>query len=94
MIIIEVIMFCRFIMIPILYALTDNYSGVRISSRLSEAVWYMAYEEIAVGMIMHLWSSVAHKRSSLDQNVETEEKFVRPFTIVIILFWFFIIFHS
>lgn len=91
LIIIEVIMFCRFIMIPILYALTDNYSGVRISSRLSEAVWYMAYEEIAVGMIMHLWSSVAHKRSSLDQNVETEEKFVRPFTIVIILFWFFII---
>lgn len=91
LVIIEVTMFCRFIMIPILYALTDNYSGVRISSQLNEAVWYMAYEEIAVGAIMHFWSSIVHKQSSLDRNTETEEKFVRPLTVTIILFWFFII---
>ena len=91
LIIIEIIMFCRYIMIPILYALTDNYSGVRISNRLNEAVWYMAYEEIIVGIIMNFWSSLVHKQSSLDQNAETEEKFIRPFTIVIVIFWFFII---
>lgn len=91
LIIIEVIMFCRFIMIPILYALTDNYSEVRISSRLNEAVWYMAYEEIAVGMIMHFWSSLVHRQKLSDKNWKAEEKFFRPFTIVIIVFWFFII---
>ena len=64
LIIIEVIMFCRFIMIPILYALTDNYSGVRISSQLSEAVWYMAYEEIAVGILIQSSKYTATSLSS------------------------------
>ena len=91
LIIIETTMFCRYIMIPILYALTDNYSGVRVSDQFNEAVWYMAYEGISVGVIMHLWSSLKHKQSSLDRNTENEEKFVRPFTVVIVLFWFFII---
>lgn len=91
LLIIETVMICRFLIIPIMFALTDNYHGVMVNSELNTAVWYMVYEEITVGFVMGCWASIKHKDFLREISGMGEKKFVRPLTVLIIAFWCFII---
>lgn len=91
LLIIETVMICRFLIIPIMFALTDNYHGVMVNAELNTAVWYMVYEEITVGFVMGCWASIKHKDYPNEISRIGEKQFVRPMTVFIIIFWFFII---
>ncbi|GAA0798404.1 hypothetical protein GCM10008910_22890 [Faecalicatena orotica] len=89
--IIEIILFCRCIMIPMLYAFDQSYTGVIVyRADLTNAVWLISYEIISVGLAMFVWSKIKHK----DPYVVSEIKEVNSLkytTIFTILFFSFII---
>lgn len=90
--IVQIVMICRFIVIPLMFALNGTYTGVLVdSSKMELAVWYMFYEEVAVGVTAHLWASIKHKDNPIQMTVYEEKKYIRPLTMAIILFWFYII---
>lgn len=90
--IVQIVMLCRFIVIPLMFTLNNTYTGVLVdSSKMELAVWYMFYEEIIVGVVAHFWASIKHKDNPIQMIVYEEKKYIRPLTMAIILFWFYII---
>lgn len=75
-----------------MWSMTSDYTGVSISLAFNKAVWYMVYEELAVSAAMWCWSSVKHKDQPVNLDHSQEKKMLRPLTVLIIAFWFFIIF--
>lgn len=92
LLIMQIIIVCRYLVIPLLYAFLNEYTGILVDpSKMNAAVWYMFYELVAVGAVMRLWSSVSHRDQPSNLSVFEEKNYVRPFTLSIIVFWFFII---
>lgn len=95
LIIIEIVMLCRFIAIPLFYAFSKRYEGVLIfGSNCIMAVWLMSYEEIIVGIVMCFIASIKHKDIPLHRNDKHEQKMIRPVTIFLGIFWLFIIINN
>lgn len=90
LLIIEIIMVCRYLILPVLFAFDKNYTGVTISGAdYAQATWLMVYELVIVSLTMSCWVSVKHEKLSIKEK--KENNFFRYSTVLVILFWFFII---
>lgn len=92
LIILETTIFIRFVFIPLMYSFSSQYTGVIVpGANFFKAVWLMVYEEIIVSLAMFFWSFTRNRYSMESFSLMNVKKLVRPFTIMLICFWLFII---
>ena len=92
LIIIEIVMVCRFIAIPLFYAYSSSYNGVLIyGANFNKAVWLMAYEEVSVGIMMFFIASIRHYDIPTKLREMNRQPLIRPITIFLVVFWVIIV---
>lgn len=89
-VILKVVFFCRYIMVPLLWGTAIRYSDIDVSNLdYNRAVLLMAYELIAVSLAIKIYLSL-HKRNNtiIESSISLTKRGIIIF--VVILLWGFL----
>ncbi|MBP3041881.1 hypothetical protein J9303_20910, partial [Bacillaceae bacterium Marseille-Q3522] len=100
LVMIQMVMACRYSILPILFAFDEYYTGVTVPGvDLQAAIGYMVYELLVVTLCIYTFTKLKIKKGIVDNKDKiksegTSKGILRYFTIFSIVYWLYIVLTS